>query len=123
MPFIDERKLLDAAASVPAEALSAEERGRNRLGDILAFRHAPGGGAPRPARSASGRVRLHVALLTRPGQLARRKTGRAARASAVACSTESGCTPAHYLSCLLSGGLWAVMSLAAKQEPAYCCHR
>lgn len=76
MPFIDERKLLDAAASVPAEALSAEERGRNRLGDILAFRHVPGGGAPRPARPASGRVCLHVALLTRPcrascmGQLA-----------------------------------------------------
>lgn len=45
MPFIDEQKLLAAAASVPPEALTAEERARNCLGEVLIFQHAPNGGA------------------------------------------------------------------------------
>ena len=45
VPFIDEQKLLAAAASVPSESLTAEERARNCLGDILVFCHAPAGGA------------------------------------------------------------------------------
>ena len=45
VPFIDEQRLLAAAASVPPEALTGEERARNCLGDILVFQHAPAGGA------------------------------------------------------------------------------
>lgn len=42
IPFIDEQRLLAAAASVPPASLTAEERQRNMLGDILVFSHAPG---------------------------------------------------------------------------------
>lgn len=43
IPFIDQDRLLAAAASVPPGRLSPEERQRNTLGDILVFSHAPGG--------------------------------------------------------------------------------
>lgn len=43
IPFIDQDRLLAAAASVPQQRLTEEERARNRLGDILVFSHAPGG--------------------------------------------------------------------------------
>jgi hypothetical protein len=42
IPFIDEQRLLSAAASVPQQRLSEEERQRNRLGDIVIFSHSPG---------------------------------------------------------------------------------
>lgn len=43
IPFIDQDRLLAAAASVSPERLTPEERQRNTLGDILVFSHAPGG--------------------------------------------------------------------------------
>ncbi len=46
IPFIDERRLLAAANSVPPSALTADERQRNQHGDILYFVSAPGGGFP-----------------------------------------------------------------------------
>lgn len=42
IPFIDQDRLLAAAASVHPERLTPEERQRNTLGDILVFSHAPG---------------------------------------------------------------------------------
>lgn len=39
---MDEQRLLAAAASVPAERLTAAERERNKLGDMLIFEHKPG---------------------------------------------------------------------------------
>lgn len=42
VPFIDEARLLAAAASVKEGALSAEERRRNAPGEVLAFTHSPG---------------------------------------------------------------------------------
>lgn len=42
IPFLDEARLLRAAASVRPEHLSPEERERNRLGDILVFSYSPG---------------------------------------------------------------------------------
>ncbi|KAI3438723.1 hypothetical protein D9Q98_001143 [Chlorella vulgaris] len=42
IPFLDEQRLLAAAGSVAPDRLSAEERQRNTLGDILIFTHAPG---------------------------------------------------------------------------------
>ncbi|KAK9818370.1 hypothetical protein WJX72_011521 [[Myrmecia] bisecta] len=41
IPFIDQERLLQAAASVAPSRLSAEERERNKLGDILIFSHDP----------------------------------------------------------------------------------
>ena len=43
-PFIDQDRLLAAAASVPPGRLTAEERQRNTLGDIIVFSHHPGAG-------------------------------------------------------------------------------
>ena len=40
--FIDEQRLLAAAKSVPAGQLSADERSRNMLGDIMVFAHSVG---------------------------------------------------------------------------------
>lgn len=42
IPFIDQDRLLAAAASVHPQRLTPEERQRNTLGDILVFSHAPG---------------------------------------------------------------------------------
>ena len=42
IPFLDQQRLLDAAASVAPERLTAEERQRNTLGDIIVFSHSPG---------------------------------------------------------------------------------
>ncbi|WIA37566.1 hypothetical protein OEZ86_014473 [Tetradesmus obliquus] len=42
VPFIDEARLLAAAASVPPERLTAEERSRNIPGDMLVFEYAAG---------------------------------------------------------------------------------
>lgn len=54
IPFIDQDRLLTAAASVPPERLTAEERARNTLGDILVFLHAPGAIAQAGLESAVG---------------------------------------------------------------------
>ena len=42
IPFIDQERLLTAAASVAPERLTAEERDRNKLGELLVFSHAVG---------------------------------------------------------------------------------
>lgn len=42
IPFIDEKRLLAAARSVPADALTAQERACNKLGPMIVFRHVPG---------------------------------------------------------------------------------
>lgn len=40
--FIDEQRLLRAEASIPQGSLAAEERARNKLGDILIYSHDDG---------------------------------------------------------------------------------
>ena len=40
--FIDEQRLLRAEASIPQGSLTAEERARNKLGDILIYSHDDG---------------------------------------------------------------------------------
>ena len=56
IPFLDQQRLLDAAASVAPERLTAEERQRNTLGDIIVFSHAPGEAA---LHSGGQRLVLH----------------------------------------------------------------
>ena len=42
IPFIDEKRLLKAARSIPSSALTPDERKRNELGDMIVFSHADG---------------------------------------------------------------------------------
>lgn len=51
IPFLEEQRLLKASQLVKPEQLTAEERARNKLGDILVFSYDPGGVHKSPQRS------------------------------------------------------------------------
>ena len=84
IPFVDEERLLEAAARVPEGALSAHERALNRPGEVLLWTAIEGGGggasaffagsgffsSPQPARAiavaAASNVRLNFENCIRP---------------------------------------------------------